>query len=43
MDEAIKKIEAAQAEGLSVTADMYLYPAGGTGLRFIVPSRHLLD
>ena len=37
MDEAFKKIEAAQAEGLSVTADMYLYPAGGTGLRFIVP------
>ncbi|MFT5193614.1 MAG: N-acyl-D-amino-acid deacylase [Cellvibrionaceae bacterium] len=37
MDEAIKKIEAAQAEGLDVTADMYLYPAGGTGLKSIVP------
>lgn len=37
MDTAIKKIEAAQAEGLSVSADMYLYPAAGTGLRFIVP------
>ncbi|MFK7800811.1 MAG: amidohydrolase family protein [Anaerolineae bacterium] len=37
MDEAFKMIEAARAEGLTVTADMYLYPAGGTGLRFIVP------
>ncbi len=37
MDKAIKMIEAAQADGLDVTADMYLYPAGGTGLRFIVP------
>ncbi|MEM8860262.1 MAG: amidohydrolase family protein, partial [Chloroflexota bacterium] len=37
MDQAIEKIEAAQAEGLSVAADMYLYPAMGTGLRFIVP------
>jgi N-acyl-D-amino-acid deacylase len=37
MDEAIKKIEAAQKEGLSVTADMYLYPAGATGLNACMP------
>src|SRR5688572_23666175 len=32
MDEVIAKIEAARAEGLHITADMYTYPAGATGL-----------
>ena len=29
MDEAIRKVEEARAGGLDITADMYLYPAGG--------------
>ncbi len=37
MDTVIGKIEAARAEGLPVTADMYLYPAGGTGLSASLP------
>ena len=32
MQEAIRKIEAARKSGLSVSADMYPYPAGATGL-----------
>ncbi len=32
MAEAISKIERARAQGLSITADMYPYPAGATGL-----------
>ena len=37
MSEVIKRIEAAQAEGLQVTADMYPYPASGTGLNSVLP------
>src|SRR6266446_5961483 len=31
-DELLGRIEAAQKEGLKITADMYTYPASGTGL-----------
>ncbi len=37
MDQVIHKVEAARAEGLSITADMYVYPAGGTGLNASIP------
>jgi N-acyl-D-amino-acid deacylase len=37
MDEAIKKIEQARAEGLRITADMYTYTAGSTGLDACFP------
>lgn len=37
LDEAIARIEAAQAEGLRVTADMYTYEAGSTGLDAAMP------
>ncbi|MEE8115785.1 MAG: D-aminoacylase [Gemmatimonadales bacterium] len=37
MDEAIALIEAARAEGLRITADMYTYPAGATGLDAAMP------
>ncbi|MBI1257374.1 MAG: amidohydrolase family protein [Chloroflexi bacterium] len=37
MAEVIKHVEAAQAEGLHITADMYMYPAGGTGLNACIP------
>jgi len=33
----IEKIEAARAEGLHITADMYTYPAGATGLDGAMP------
>jgi len=36
-DEAIEMIEGARAEGLEITADVYTYPAGGTGLNVTVP------
>ena len=36
-DDAIELIEAAQAEGLEITADVYPYPAGATGLNVTVP------
>jgi N-acyl-D-amino-acid deacylase len=36
-DEAVAKIEAARAEGLAITADMYTYTAGGTGLNAAMP------
>jgi N-acyl-D-amino-acid deacylase len=36
-DAAIARIEAAQAAGLPITADMYLYTAGGTGLNAAMP------
>lgn len=32
MDAVIERVEAARAEGLRITADMYLYTAGSTGL-----------
>lgn len=37
MDEAIKVIEAARRQGVKITADMYTYPAGGTGLDASMP------
>ncbi|MDZ7290568.1 MAG: D-aminoacylase [candidate division KSB1 bacterium] len=37
MDEVIAKIEAARAEGLRITADMYMYTAGSTGLDASMP------
>lgn len=37
MDLALEKIEAARAEGLNITADMYTYIAGGTGLDATLP------
>lgn len=36
-DEAIAMIERARAEGLAITADVYTYPAGSTGLNATVP------
>jgi N-acyl-D-amino-acid deacylase len=38
MAEAIALIERARAEGLDVTADMYPYPAGSTGLTALLPT-----
>lgn len=37
MKEAIAKIEAARAEGLAITADVYPYAASSTGLSTILP------
>ena len=37
MDQVIAKVEAARAEGLRITADMYTYPAGATGLDAAMP------
>ncbi len=37
MDEVIEKITAARAEGIRVSADMYTYPAGATGLDAMMP------
>lgn len=37
MEAAIAKIEAVRAEGLPLTADMYTYPYGGTGLTSCIP------
>lgn len=37
LDEAIEKIEDAQREGIQVTADMYTYVAGATGLDASMP------
>ena len=39
LDAALAKIEAAQAEGLPITADMYTYPASSTGLAATMPPR----
>jgi len=36
-DDAVAKIEQARQEGLAVTADVYTYPASGTGLNVIMP------
>ena len=36
-EQAIQKIEAARAEGLAITADMYTYTAGATGLNAAMP------
>ena len=37
MDSVIRRIEQARAEGLHITADMYNYVAGGTGLTATLP------
>ena len=37
LDRAIAKIAHARAEGLAITADMYTYTAGSTGLNAIIP------
>lgn len=37
LDTAIAKVEAARASGLSITADMYTYTAGATGLNAAMP------
>ena len=36
-DESVAMIEAARAEGLEITADVYTYPAGATGLNASIP------
>jgi N-acyl-D-amino-acid deacylase len=37
LDKVISKVEAARAEGLDITADIYTYTAGGTGLNATMP------
>jgi N-acyl-D-amino-acid deacylase len=37
MDQVIAIIEGARRQGLKITADMYMYPAGGTGLDASMP------
>lgn len=37
MDEVIRKVEEARVQGLRITADMYTYPAGATGLNAAMP------
>jgi N-acyl-D-amino-acid deacylase len=37
MDQVISRIQAARARGLAITADMYTYPAGATGLNASMP------
>ncbi|HYR28664.1 MAG TPA: D-aminoacylase [Thermoanaerobaculia bacterium] len=37
MDQVIARVEKARAEGLKITADMYTYPAGATGLDAAMP------
>jgi N-acyl-D-amino-acid deacylase len=37
IDDLLSRIEAAQKEGLKITADMYTYTAGGTGLDACLP------
>jgi N-acyl-D-amino-acid deacylase len=36
-DKAVEMVESARAEGLEITADVYTYPAGKTGLNSTVP------
>jgi N-acyl-D-amino-acid deacylase len=36
-DQAVEKVEQARAEGLAITADVYTYPAGSTGLNSTMP------
>jgi N-acyl-D-amino-acid deacylase len=36
-DQAVARIERARAEGLHITADVYPYPASGTGLNAAIP------
>jgi N-acyl-D-amino-acid deacylase len=37
MDAAIERVEAARRDGLAITADMYCYTAGSTGLNASIP------
>jgi N-acyl-D-amino-acid deacylase len=37
MDKVIAMVEKARGEGLQITADMYTYPAGATGLDAAMP------
>lgn len=37
LDSVISLVEAAHAEGLHITADMYTYPASSTGLNVVLP------
>ena len=37
MDQVIKMIDDARKKGVKITADMYTYPAGGTGLNSTLP------
>ena len=37
MDEVIRRVDEARRGGMEITADMYLYPAGGTGLNACLP------
>jgi N-acyl-D-amino-acid deacylase len=37
MDQVIAKVESARSQGLKITADMYTYTAGGTGLDACIP------
>jgi N-acyl-D-amino-acid deacylase len=37
LDELVRKVEKARAEGLKITADMYTYVAGATGLNATMP------
>ena len=36
-DKAVDRVESARAEGLEITADVYTYPAGATGLNAAIP------
>lgn len=36
-DKAVAMVESARAEGLQITADVYTYPAGSTGLNAAIP------
>jgi len=38
LDSVLKQIETARADGLRITADMYTYPAGSTGLDAAMPT-----
>jgi N-acyl-D-amino-acid deacylase len=38
MDEVIRRIDKARADGLSIHADMYTYPFSGTGLSSCIPN-----
>ena len=38
MDEVIRRVETARAQGLRITADMYTYTAGATGLDAAMPT-----
>lgn len=37
LEDVVRKVEAARAEGLAITADMYTYTAGSTGLDAAMP------